>query len=218
MEIYNNPSPKFGAKFVSTAQVKKKHFFLPRYKKEAVNFVELNKDEDLPALYEYSTKCSRRSFVKYISNALENNYSGNRAFAITRQTDNFENLNAKDILGICGGSINKRNGNSPYFYISNLEARSARNPYANPLKKEFNLFGLKFYWKEKYKGIGSELIKKIISTLQKQEGIEEVFLNSVQESRGFYRELGMEQGFKPRETNLTPFRILSKNFNVILER
>lgn len=218
MEIHNTPSPHFGAKFISTAQVKKKCFLLPKYKKETVNFVELDRKEDLDALFQYSYKCSRRSFATFIRMAMEKNLSGNRAFALTRQQDNFEKLNPQDIIGICGGMIKQEKGNKPYFYLSHLEARSVRNPYAIHIKKEFNLLGKNFHRREKYKGIGSELIKKIISTLRKSEGIEEVDLMSLQESRGFYRELGMEQGFRPSDQHLTPFRILSKNFDVILER
>lgn len=218
MEIYNKPSPQFGAKFISTTQVKKKYFLLPKYGKETANFIELNKAEDLDALSQYSLKCSRRSFVAFIIKAMENNFPGNRAFAITRQKDNFEKLNPQDILGICGGVLRKQGENRPHFYLSQLETRSVRNPHAIPTKKEYNLLGLKFHKKEKYKGIGTELVKNIISTLQKSDDIEEVYLKSLPESRGFYRELGMEQGFRPSDDHLTPFRILSKNFDIILER
>lgn len=218
MEIRNTTAaPSFGAKYLSSATVQKKLFLRSKYRPQPANFVRLsNNENDIESLFTFSRNYSNSCLGMLIADGLQTskNY---QVYALTRQKKGFDKLEPDKILGICGGSLNATEGGNPWFYISHLEAKSTHNPMVRLPEEQVKILGIPFNIRQKYKGIGSELLKKILTQLlEQQENLSCITLKSMEHSKSFYKHLGWEQGYPMDERGLTPFRLTRRHFDSFL--
>ena len=112
MNINNNYTPNFKAKYISTVEVEKIGTFTKKYKDTPVSFVEINhkNKKDIKAIDNVAKKWKTAIFADNIRDTVHNiadGYLSNKyakVYALTEQTKNFENLKSKDIL--CLADIN----------------------------------------------------------------------------------------------------------------
>ena len=94
----------FGAQFVQKLPIKKYSYENKIYTKDYANLVELNAGDskDLQAIENIAIDFGGDSYANNIYNSSKSSRNNNksRLFALTKQTDNFENLNAYDVYGI----------------------------------------------------------------------------------------------------------------------
>ena len=126
MKIDTNYSPNFRAKFIKNTTISKQIENTKSYKDEIVSCIQIDPQNkfDIDALENiakywadghfvtniYHVACAMRDDSKY--------YKYNQIFAVTKQKDNFENLNSDRILGLV--HVSPLNENS--LFIEHIEA------------------------------------------------------------------------------------------------
>lgn len=179
----------FGARAISKTQIKQKIPFTPFYKKVDAYFIELCSQEDCKRFFKYALNYNESPGTEAMAYNFQIRPKYSQTFALTRQTDNFEYLDPTKIVGACNGSIipsyTKPNGK---FYVENLEAQSQRNLCAHHQTKEIHFLGTKIKIPLKHKGVGTELMKQLVSHLNK-EPVDKIEVFSLPESMPFYRTL-----------------------------
>ncbi len=112
-----------------------------------------------------------------------------RAYALTRQRINHDELDAKEIVGFCDGKDMTVWQDGKIFFIENLETKSITNKENIPDRKRVSFLGMEFMIQEKIKGVGKAILKSIVR-LQDSD-INAIQLKSVSEtSDEFYKHIG----------------------------
>lgn len=151
MQIDNNYSPVFGAKFINSVTIGKLQQGAARYCDYSASFVEIepNNIGDINAL-EYVSK--NWSYAKFADNiyhaacALKNGskfYKDNKVFALTAQQDKFEKLRENDLLGLVHVGPLEDNSlfiehlqvNPDIIYVNKPDYRGVGTGVLNSLKK-----------------------------------------------------------------------------------
>ena len=187
--INSTPKTKFGARALAKTQIKQQIPFTPFYKKVNAYFVELNSKEDIKSFNKYALKYNDGPTTEAIAVNLKIHSKHSKTYALTTQSDKFEHLEPEKIIGACDGtfipSIYRANGK---FCVDNLEAQSKRNLMARHKTMSFNLLGVQVKIPLKRKGIGTEIMKRLIEHLH-GEPVDKVEVLSLPQAMPFYRTL-----------------------------
>ena len=167
----------FKANYIDSATVHKKTF-LNSYEDFQVSFVELDPYNQKDVLCLNETNINWRNGNTFASdmtrkiNELANgkrNIEENRFFALTTQTDNFENLSFKKILGLT--SVYKQHDNSAY-----IRTIQVAPDFQYCIKNR------------DFKHIGSELVNKLLRVISEKT----IYLDTTEAGKKLY----LTKGFK----------------------
>ncbi len=216
MEIRNSiPQQSFGARYILTGKIKEKIPFLPFYKQVNVDFVELDRKFDIPAITKYVSKDLDSDIGQpFLTNFQYTDDTTNyKAYALTRQQINHSELDPNQIVGICDGNYIYDEHNKKYFFIENLETKSINNIYKSLENKKISIFGIKFTVKDKIKDVGKAIIKSILS-IQRAD-VNSIKLESLTyESDAFYYQMG----FQKDKSKRYGFYLPNKKFQEVLNK
>ncbi len=206
MRIQNNKTAQsFNANPICRTVIKRNIPFTPFYTNAQATLVQLDRRYDLPALTKYASSHPKSALTTDCIFDLRAD-EHTRAFAITIQKTDFDELNPEEILGICDGRILHRN-DKPIFYLQNLETQSANNPLAVHHKKNLELLGIEIPYKEKFKNIGRKLMLGLVRVVNNSEA-EAIELKPFEHKKEFYKRLGFEQSAQLYDV----FELQRKNF------
>ena len=149
MDISSNYSPNFGAKFIKNASLLKQIENCKSYREEIVSCIKIDtqNESDIKALENIANYWIDSHFatdIYYAAKEIQNGnkyYNNNKIFAITKQKENFENLNPDNILGLV--HVSPAGDNS--LFIERIEA--------DP--------DIIFKQNREYKGIGTALLNHL---------------------------------------------------------
>ena len=187
--INSSQNPNFRARALAKTQIKQQIPFTPFYQKVSAYFVELTSREDIKSFYKYAQSYNEGPTTEAMAVNLRMHPKHSKTYALTTQSDNFEHLKPEKIIGACDGtfipSIYRPNGK---FCVNNLEAQSKRNIMARHKTMDINLLGFRVKVPLKRKGIGTELMKRLIEHLH-GEPVDKVEVLSLPQAMPFYRTL-----------------------------
>lgn len=187
--INSSTQTHFRARALAKTQIKQQIPFTPFYKKVNAYFVELNSKDDIKSFYKYAQNYNKGPTTEAIAINLKMNPKHSKTYALTIQSDKFEHLEPEKIIGACDGtfipSIYRPNGK---FCVDNLETQSKHNLMAHHKTMDINLLGFRIKVPLKRKGIGTEIMKRLIEHLH-GEPVDKVEVLCLPQAMPFYRKL-----------------------------
>ena len=204
--INSTQNHNFGARALAKTKIKQQIPFTPFYRKVNAYFVELSTPKDIQSFNKYAQNYNYGATTEAIAMNLKMHPKHSKAYALTTQSNNFENLEPEKIIGACDGTfIPNLFKPSGKFCVDNLEAQSKHNLMARHKTLDLNILGCQIKIPMKRKRIGTEIMKRLIAHLN-NERVDRVEVLSVPEAMPFYKSL------KKWQNEEHSFALEKKNF------
>lgn len=193
MQIKQTNSQNFGARFISPATIKIKND-KGKWVDDTVSFIKLNtgRKADVKAIEDVKYHWDGQNLSGGVAEEVK--ILGNKAevFALTTQTDNFERVNPKDILGVMStDKIYKAKGDVEIFKIGSDPAFAYEQNHRH----------------RSIRHVAKSMLQEFVKLLNKNKDIDNVVVHSDFNDRKFLNRVG----FKLVEDGLAPKYSINKN-------
>lgn len=179
MQIQQANTQNFGARFISPATIKIKND-KGKWVDDTVSFIKLNtgRKADVKAIEDVKYHWDGQNLSGGVAEEVK--ILGNKAevFALTTQTDNFERVNPKDILGIMStDKTRKAKGNIEIFKIgSDPSIAYEQNHRQRPIKH-----------------VAKSMIQEFVRLLSKNKNVDSVVTHAEPSGIKFWDRVGFKQ-------------------------